>query len=60
MSGGCVLRHRAEEIASQVQLNRSQLYARALETFLDGQGEDPVTDHHAAAARIVDLVGPRR
>lgn len=34
---------RADEIASRLGLNRSQLYARAIEQFIDGQGDDPVT-----------------
>lgn len=34
---------RADETASRLGLNRSQLYARAIQEFLDAQGEDPVT-----------------
>lgn len=34
---------RADEVASRLNLNRSQLYVRALEKFLEAQGEDPVT-----------------
>lgn len=34
---------RADEIASQLGLNRSQLYARALEEFLRDRTSDPVT-----------------
>ncbi len=34
---------RADEIASRLGLNRSQLYARALEEFLRAQSGDPVT-----------------
>lgn len=33
----------ADEVAERLGLNRSQLYARALEQFLAGLGEDPVT-----------------
>jgi len=34
---------RADEVASRLGLNRSQLYTRAIQEFLDTQGEDPVT-----------------
>ena len=34
---------RADETASRLGLNRSQLYARALEEFLRTRGGDPVT-----------------
>lgn len=34
---------RADAMASRLGLNRSQLYARAIEAFLATQGEDPVT-----------------
>lgn len=34
---------RADETASRLGLNRSQLYTRAIEEFLDARGEDPVT-----------------
>lgn len=34
---------RADDVASRLGLNRSQLYARAIEEFLNAQGEDPVT-----------------
>lgn len=34
---------RADETASRLGLNRSQLYTRAIQEFLDAQGEDPVT-----------------
>jgi predicted transcriptional regulator len=37
------LYERADETASQLGINRSQLYARALEQFIGAQGEDPVT-----------------
>ncbi|HET7387117.1 MAG TPA: hypothetical protein VFJ19_10700 [Nocardioidaceae bacterium] len=40
----------AEESAAQLGLNRSQLYARALEEFLRGQGADPVTTRLDALA----------
>ncbi len=42
---------RADEIASRLGLNRSQLYARALEEFLHAQGGDPVT------AKLDELAG---
>lgn len=34
---------RADGVASRLGLNRSQLYARAIEEFLNAQGEDPIT-----------------
>jgi len=34
---------RADDVAARLGLNRSQMYARALEQFLDTQGVDPVT-----------------
>lgn len=34
---------RADDMASRLGLNRSQLYTRAIEAFMDAQGEDPVT-----------------
>ncbi|WP_181780534.1 CopG family ribbon-helix-helix protein [Pseudonocardia pini] len=34
---------RADEVAARLGLSRSQVYARALEQFLEDQGEDPVT-----------------
>lgn len=34
---------RADAAAEQLALNRSQLYARALEAYLDGHDDDPVT-----------------
>lgn len=37
------LYERADEVASRLGINRSQLYARAVEQFLDAQGDDPVT-----------------
>lgn len=33
----------AEQVASRLGLNRSQLYARAIQRFLESQGADPVT-----------------
>ncbi|MGQ0623589.1 MAG: CopG family ribbon-helix-helix protein [Sporichthyaceae bacterium] len=33
----------ADVVAERLGLNRSQLYAQALEEFLAGRGEDPVT-----------------
>lgn len=35
--------HRADEVAAQLDLNRSELYAVALREFLEHQGDDPVT-----------------
>lgn len=35
---------RAERAANRLGYNRSQLYAKALEEFLAGRGDDPVTD----------------
>lgn len=40
---------RAEQTAAQLGLNRSQFYAHAIEEFLQGHGEDPLT------ARLDDL-----
>ncbi len=37
------LHQRADAVAARMGLNRSQLYARALEQFLQAKGEDPVT-----------------
>ncbi len=34
---------RADESAARLGLNRSQLYARAIEEFLRSEGNDPVT-----------------
>lgn len=34
---------RADEVADRLGLSRSQVYARAIEQFLDAQGDDPVT-----------------
>ncbi|MGH3931160.1 MAG: hypothetical protein ACRDTF_14420 [Pseudonocardiaceae bacterium] len=34
---------RADSMASTLGLNRSQLYSRAIEEFLNAQGDDPVT-----------------
>lgn len=34
---------RADEVASRLNLNRSQLYSRALERFLETEGDDLVT-----------------
>jgi len=48
------LYERADESAAQLGLNRSQLYARALEEFLRGQGNDPVT---ARLDKIADEIG---
>ena len=58
---------RADESASRLGLNRSQLYARALQQFLGDQGDDPVTarldqlateaslpSSTAAARRLID------
>jgi metal-responsive CopG/Arc/MetJ family transcriptional regulator len=35
---------RADEAAARLGISRSQVYARALEQFLETQGEDPVTE----------------
>lgn len=61
---------RADAVASRLSLNRSQLYARALERFLETEGDDQVTaqlDALAAAdapgtgsevgRRLIDLGG---
>lgn len=37
------LYERADAAASRLGLNRSQLYAQALEAFLRARGDDPVT-----------------
>jgi Ribbon-helix-helix domain len=34
---------RADDLAARLGINRSQLYAKAIEEFLNAQGEDPVT-----------------
>lgn len=44
---------RADALAEQLALNRSQLYARALQDYLDGHDADPVT---AVLDRLADLV----
>lgn len=38
------LYRRADEVAARLGLNRSQLYARAVEEFVLAYDEDPVTD----------------
>lgn len=46
-TGGSVpddLYHRAEQAAQQLDVNRSQLYARALAKYLQDLGSNPVTD----------------
>lgn len=60
---------RADESAARLGLNRSQLYARAIEEFLLSQGNDPVTalldaiadevssDYGAAVGRQLIAVG---
>lgn len=45
---------RADAEASRLGLNRSQLYARAIEQFLGAQGRDPVT---AALDELADELG---
>ncbi|MBA2323140.1 MAG: ribbon-helix-helix protein, CopG family [Pseudonocardiales bacterium] len=45
---------RADEIASRLGLNRSQLYARALEQYIGSQGDDPVT---AKLDELADQLG---
>lgn len=45
---------RADESAARLGINRSQLYARALEEFLGGQGADPVT---ARLNELADALG---
>jgi len=35
---------RGEQAARRLGLNRSELYARALDKFLTGEGPDPVTE----------------
>lgn len=42
---------RADALAEEMALNRSQLYAQALAQFLDGHDTDPVT---AALDKIAD------
>lgn len=49
------LHERADAAASRLGVNRSQLYARAIEEFLDAEGDDPVT---AALDRLADELGP--
>jgi hypothetical protein len=44
----------AEETAARLGLNRSQLYAKALETFIIQQGPDPVTESLNAIADKYD------
>jgi predicted transcriptional regulator len=44
----------ADEVASRLGLNRSQLYARALEQFIGLQGADPVT---AKLDELADQLG---
>lgn len=34
---------RADAVADRLNINRSQLYVRALERFLEAEGDDPVT-----------------
>jgi predicted transcriptional regulator len=34
---------RADELAQRLGISRSEVYARALEEFLQAQGDDPVT-----------------
>lgn len=34
---------RADDVAARLGLSRSQVYARALEQFLEAHGDDPVT-----------------
>ncbi len=34
----------AEQVATQLGLNRSQLYARAIQQFLESRDADPVTN----------------
>jgi predicted transcriptional regulator len=34
---------RADELANRLGISRSEVYARALEEFLQAQGDDPVT-----------------
>lgn len=60
------LYRRADAAAEQLGLNRSQLYARALEQFLVSQGDDPVTatldelaDELAARPRAAGDAGRR-
>lgn len=60
------LYERADAAAEQLALNRSQLYARALEAYLDDHEADPVTaaldrlavdvpaPHTAVARRLID------
>jgi predicted transcriptional regulator len=46
---------RADDVAARLGLSRSQVYARAVEQFLDAQGEDPVT---AQLNELADDVEP--
>lgn len=48
---------RADETAARLGLNRSQLYARALEEFLCSQGTDPVT---ARLDELADEMGAEK
>lgn len=50
------LYRRADAVAEQLGLNRSQLYARALEQFLVAQGDDPVT---ATLDELADILAGR-
>lgn len=44
---------RADALAEELDLNRSQLYARALQSYLDGRDSDPVT---TALDRLADIL----
>lgn len=46
---------RADEAANRLGLSRSQVYARALEMYLDEHGDDPVT---AALDELAEEFGP--
>ncbi|MBA3250580.1 MAG: hypothetical protein H0T66_09825 [Geodermatophilaceae bacterium] len=54
---------RADAAAEQLALSRSQLYARALEAYLDGREDDPVTaalDALAQDTPALDATAGRR
>lgn len=52
------LYERADETATQLGLNRSQLYARAITDFLTARGADPVTEKLDELAEELGTVGP--
>lgn len=47
----------AEQLAERLNLNRSQLFVRALEEFVSREGEDPVTGKLNEIASEVETSG---